>query len=144
MVSRKEYSKIVKRHEGKSPILKDTLRAFFTGGAICSFGQALKNFFLWTGLNTDLAGTATSITLIFLASVATALGFFDKIGKYAGAGTLVPITGFSNAVTSPAMEFKTEGIVPGTAAKMFDVAGPVIVFGTTASFLAGLLYYFFR
>ena len=144
MVSKKEYSRIVKRHAGKSPIVKDTLRAFFTGGAICTIGQALKNFYLWTGLNTDLAGTATSITLIFLASVLTAVGIFDKIGKFAGAGTLVPITGFSNAVTSPAMEFKTEGIIPGTAAKMFDVAGPVIVFGTASSFFTGFLYYIFR
>ena len=144
MITNKEYSKIVKKHSGKSPVLRDTLRAFFVGGAICTLGQIFKDFYLWMKLSEEIAGTCTSITLIFIASVLTAVGIFDKIGKFAGAGTLVPITGFSNAVTSPAMEFKTEGLVPGTAAKMFDVAGPVIVFGTATSALAGIIYYFIR
>ena len=144
MISKKEYEGIVKKHSGKSPVLKDTLRAFFVGGAICTFGQFLKNFYLSMDLDKDMAGTATSITLIFIASFLTATGIFDKLGKFAGAGTLVPITGFSNAVTSPAMEFRTEGLIPGTAAKMFDVAGPVIVFGTASSIVAGLIYYFLR
>ncbi len=144
MISKKEYARIVEKHSGKSPIVKDTLRAFFAGGAICTFGQLLRNFYFSLGLNKEAVGSATSITLIFIASFLTAIGIFDKIGKFAGAGTLVPITGFSNAVTSPAMEFKTEGLVPGTAAKMFDVAGPVIVFGTASSFVAGLLYFIFR
>lgn len=144
MISKKEYAKIVEKHSGKSPVLKDTLRAFFVGGAICTFGQFLKNFYLSMDLDKDMAGTATSITLIFIASFLTATGIFDKLGKFAGAGTLVPITGFSNAVTSPAMEFRTEGLIPGTAAKMFDVAGPVIVFGTASSIVAGLIYYFLR
>ena len=143
MVTRKDYAKIVEKHSGKSPIIKDTLRAFFVGGAICTFGQWLRNLFFSFGFDTQKTGTLTCIVLIFLASALTALGIFDKIGKFAGAGTLVPITGFSNAVTSPAIEFRTEGLVPGTAAKMFDVAGPVIVFGTMSSIIAGIIYFIF-
>lgn len=143
MVSKKEYAKIVEKHSGKSPILKDTVRAFFCGGIICTIGQVLRNFYTSLGLDTEMSGTATSITLIFIASLLTALNVFDKIAKFAGAGTLVPITGFSNSVTSPAMEFKTEGLVPGTAAKMFDVAGPVIVYGTASSVIAGIIYMIF-
>lgn len=143
MVNKNDYAKIVKRHGGKSPVFKNSARAFFVGGTICALGQFFRNFYMSMGLDKLLSGTATSITLIFIASLLTAIGIFDKIGKFAGAGTLVPITGFSNAVTSPAMEFRTEGLVPGTAAKMFDVAGPVIVFGTASSFVAGILYYFF-
>ena len=143
MISKNDYAGIVRRHSGKSPVIKDTLRAFFVGGAICAFGQVLRNMFFSFGLDTEQTGTATCITLIFIASLLTALGIFDKIGKFAGAGTLVPITGFSNAVTSPAIEFRTEGLVPGTAAKMFDVAGPVIVFGTLSSVIAGIIYYIF-
>lgn len=144
MVTKKDYSKIVKKHSGKSPVFKDTMRAFLCGGAICTFGQFLRNRYMAMNMDKDLAGTAVSITLIFIASALTALGIFDKIGKFAGAGTLIPITGFSNAVTSPAIEFRTEGLVPGTAAKMFDVAGPVIVFGTATSTVAGIIYYFVK
>ena len=144
MVTKKEYSEIVKKHSGKSPVFKDTLRAFLCGGLICTFGQFLRNRYMAMNMDKELAGTAVCITLIFIASVLTATGIFDKIGKFAGAGTLIPITGFSNAVTSPAMEFRTEGLVPGTAAKMFDVAGPVIVFGTASSLVAGIIYYFIR
>lgn len=140
MVTKKEYAKIVEKHSGKSPLLKDTLRAFLVGGLICTGGQLLRNFYSSLGLNKEMAGTATGITLIFIASMLTAVGLFDKIGKYAGAGTLVPITGFSNAVTSPAMEFKSEGFVPGTASKIFEVAGPVIVYGTASSVIAGIIY----
>ena len=143
MLTRKEYQKIVEKHSGKSPIVKDTLRAFFVGGLICTFGEIFRKSYLSAGLNKELAGSATAITLIFIASVLTALGIFDRIGKYAGAGTLVPITGFSNAVTSPAMEFKSEGMVPGTATKIFTVAGPVIVYGTISSVIAGFIYMFF-
>lgn len=143
MVTKKEYAKIVEKHAGKSPIVKDTVRAFAVGGTICAIGEALRNFYAGVGLDKELTGTATSITLIFIASMLTAIGVFDKIGKFAGAGTLVPITGFSNSVASPAMEFKTEGYVPGTAAKIFTVAGPVIVYGTSASVVAGLIYMFF-
>lgn len=143
MLTKKEYAKIVEKHAEKSPIVKDTLCAFVVGGIICTVGQVLRNFYSAMGLSTDMTGSATSITLIFIASLLTALNVFDKIGKFAGAGTLVPITGFSNSVTSPAMEFKTEGFVPGTAAKMFDVAGPVIVYGTATSVIAGILYIIF-
>lgn len=144
MVSKKEYAKIVQRHSGKSPILRDTLRAFFVGGLICAIGQGFRNFYSSLGLDTTMASTAVSITLIFIASMLTAVGLFDKIGKFAGAGTLVPITGFSNAVTSPAMEFRSEGFVPGTASKIFEVAGPVIVYGTASSVVAGLIYLFIK
>ena len=143
MVSKKEYSKIVDKHSGKSPLLKDCLRAFWVGGFICVIGQFLRDFYSNIGLSTDLSGTATSITLVFIASLLTAIGVFDKIGKYAGGGTLIPITGFSNSVTSPAMEFHSEGLVAGTGAKIFTVAGPVIVYGTLTSVVAGIIYYLF-
>ena len=143
MVTKKEYAKIVKRHCGKSPIVKDSVRAFVVGGIICAIGQIFRDFYTAQGLNQEMSGTATAISLIFIASALTAIGVFDKIGKYAGAGTLVPITGFSNSVTSPAMEFKSEGLVPGTAAKIFTVAGPVIVYGTTSSVIAGIIYLIF-
>ena len=142
-MTQKEYQKIVDKHSGKSPIVKDTLRAFFVGGLICTLGEIFRKTYLSAGLGKDLAGSATAITLIFIASVLTAFGIFDRIGKYAGAGTLVPITGFSNAVTSPAMEFKSEGMVPGTATKIFTVAGPVIVYGTLSSVIAGVIYILF-
>ena len=143
MLTQKEYQKIVDKHSGKSPIVKDTLRAFFVGGLICTLGEIFRKTYLPAGLGKDMAGSATAITLIFIASVLTAFGIFDRIGKYAGAGTLVPITGFSNAVTSPAMEFKSEGMVPGTATKIFTVAGPVIVYGTLSSVIAGIIYILF-
>ena len=143
MLSRKEYSKIVEKHSDKSPVVKDTLRAFFVGGTICTIGEIFRNIYSSLGLDKEMAGSATSITLIFIASVLTAVGVFDRIGKFAGAGTLVPITGFSNAVTSPAMEFKSEGMVPGTATRIFTVAGPVIVYGTISSVIAGFIYMFF-
>lgn len=143
MLTQKEYQKIVDKHSGKSPILKDTFRAFFVGGLICTLGEIFRKTYLSAGLGKDMAGSATAITLIFIASVLTAFGIFDRIGKYAGAGTLVPITGFSNAVTSPAMEFKSEGMVPGTATKIFTVAGPVIVYGTLSSVIAGVIYILF-
>lgn len=143
MLTQKEYQKIVEKHSGKSPIVKDTFRAFFVGGLICTLGEIFRKVYLYAGLGKDLAGSATAITLIFIASALTAFGIFDRIGKYAGAGTLVPITGFSNAVTSPAMEFKSEGMVPGTATKIFTVAGPVIVYGTLSSVIAGVIYILF-
>lgn len=143
LVTKKEYAKMVQKHSGKSPIVKDTARAFIVGGIICTVGQAFRNFYFSQGFNKELTGTATSITLIFIAATLTALGVFDRIAKYAGAGTLVPITGFSNAVASPAMEFKSEGFVPGSASKIFDVAGPVIVYGTISSVVAGILYMIF-
>ena len=141
-ISKKEYSRLVKKHSQNSPVFTDTLKAFVVGGIICTIGQAFRNFYFSKGLNTDLTGTATCISLILIASILTALNIFDKIAKFAGAGTLVPITGFANAVVSPCMEFKTEGLVLGTASRMFVVAGPVIAYGTISSIIAGLIYYF--
>lgn len=143
-LTNKEYSKLVEKYSPKSPIKVDVIRAFIIGGALCSLGQIFRNFYSARGLGSELSATATSISLIFIAAVLTAFNIFDNIAKYAGAGTLVPITGFSNSVVSPAMEFKTEGFVLGTASRMFIVAGPVIVYGTVSSIIAGLIYYFIK
>lgn len=132
-----EYQDYVKQKAPKSPIVKDTALAFLVGGAICVLGQLILNGFLSLGLDKTDAGTATSITLIFLSALATGLNLYNSLARYAGAGTLVPITGFANAVVSPAIDFKAEGLVTGMAAKMFVIAGPVIVFGTLASALYG-------
>ena len=132
-----EYQDYVKQKAPKSPIVKDTALAFLVGGAICVLGQLILNGFLSLGLDKTDAGTATSITLILLSALATGLNLYNSLARYAGAGTLVPITGFANAVVSPAIDFKAEGLVTGMAAKMFVIAGPVIVFGTLASALYG-------
>lgn len=132
-----EYQDYVKQKAPKSPIVKDTALAFLIGGAICVLGQLILNGFLSLGLDKTDAGTATSITLILLSALATGLNLYNSLARYAGAGTLVPITGFANAVVSPAIDFRAEGIVTGMAAKMFVIAGPVIVFGTLASALYG-------
>ena len=134
-----EYQDYVKQKAPKSPIVKDTALAFLVGGAICVLGQLILNGFLSLGLDKTDAGTATSITLILLSALATGLNLYNSLARYAGAGTLVPITGFANAVVSPAIDFRAEGIVTGMAAKMFAVAGPVIVFGTLASVLYGVV-----
>lgn len=141
-VSKKGYSELVKKHSENSPILSDTSKAFIVGGIICTIGQFFRNFYFSRGLDTTLTGTATCISLILIAAILTALNIFDKIAKFAGAGTLVPITGFANSVVSPCMEFKTEGLILGTASRMFVVAGPVIAYGTISSIIAGLIYYF--
>ena len=134
----KEYDKMVRRASPPSPVVQDCLWAFFVGGAICLLGEALRQLFLlW--YDKTMAGTLTSIALIFLSALVTLPGWYQKLAAKAGAGTLVPITGFANAVVSPAIDFKTEGIVTGMAAKMFIVAGPVIVFGTVASVLYGVI-----
>ncbi len=135
----REYQEYVKQKSKKSPIVKDTALAFLIGGAICVVGQLIQNGWAAAGLAKEDAGTATSISLVFLSVLLTALNLYNKIGRYGGAGTLVPITGFANAVSSPAIDFKAEGIVTGMAAKMFLVAGPVIVFGTAASVVYGVV-----
>ncbi len=135
----REYQEYVKQKSKKSPIVKDTALAFVIGGAICVVGQLIQNGWAAAGLAKEDAGTATSISLVFLSVLLTALNLYNKIGRYGGAGTLVPITGFANAVSSPAIDFKAEGIVTGMAAKMFLVAGPVIVFGTAASVVYGVV-----
>lgn len=134
-----EYQAYVRRKAKKSPILRDTALAFLVGGGICVVGQLLSHWYGTLGLDTADAGTATSVTLVFLSALATGLGVYHKLARWAGAGTLVPITGFANAVVSPAVDFRAEGLITGTAVKMFTVAGPVIVFGTAASAVYGLV-----
>ena len=134
-----EYSAYLKRIAPPSPIAKDTSLAFLTGGAICALGQLIQNGFLALGLSKSDAGTAVSITLIFLSALFTGLNRYNSIARFAGAGTLVPITGFANSVVSPAIDCKSEGFITGMAAKMFIVAGPVIVFGTLASVIYGVI-----
>ena len=138
-ISKQEYQKFVKDRAQASPIVKDCLLAFAIGGGICTLGQVILDGWLAAGLDRTDAGTATSITLVFLSALLTGLNLYNKIARYGGAGTLVPITGFANAVVSPAIDFKSEGFVTGMAAKMFTVAGPVIVFGVTASILYGII-----
>ena len=135
----KEYQQYVKKRAPKSPIVKDTALAFVIGGIICMIGQAIMNGYLEAGLNKEDAGTATSCTLVLISALLTGLNLYNKLGRFGGAGTLVPITGFANAVVSPAIDFKSEGFVTGMAAKMFTVAGPVIVFGTLASVVYGVI-----
>ena len=138
-MSPQEYQAYVKRIAPKSPVVKDTAFAFLTGGAICALGQLIQNGFLSLGLEKADAGTAASICLIFLSALLTGLNLYNSIARFAGAGTLVPITGFANAVVSPAADCKSEGFITGMAAKMFVVAGPVIVFGTLASVVYGVV-----
>ena len=140
-MSKKEYNAYVQRLAPKSPIWKDLLNAFWTGGLICVLGQLIQNGWTAAGLDKDAAGSATAISLIFLSAVLTALSVYNCIAKFAGAGTLVPITGFANSVVSPAMEYRSEGLVTGMAAKMFTIAGPVIVYGTVDSVLYGVIYW---
>ena len=135
----KEYQQYVKKRAPKSPIVKDTALAFVIGGLICVVGQLIMNGYLAAGLNKEDAGTATSCTLVLISALLTGLNLYNKLGRFGGAGTLVPITGFANAVVSPAIDFKSEGFVTGMAAKMFTVAGPVIVFGTLASVVYGVI-----
>ena len=143
-LSNQEYSRLVQAHAKASPLWRDTAWAFGVGGGICVIGQALLNLYQNLGLDQDQAGTAVSVTLVLAAAVLTGLGWFDKLAKRAGAGTLVPITGFANAMVSPALEFKSEGFVTGTAAKLFVVAGPVLVYGISASVIYGLILCLFR
>lgn len=122
-----------------SSILKNCICAFLVGGAICLLGQVLNTLFVSAGIENETAKTLSTISLVFLSALSTACRFYDNIARHAGAGTLVPITGFANAIVSPAMEFKSEGLVIGTGVKMFNIAGPVIVYGTTASVIYGII-----
>jgi len=134
-----EYQAYVKRKAPRSPIVKDTALAFLVGGGICALGQIIMNSYAGLGLDKTDAGTATSVTLVFLSALLTGLGLYTRLARYAGAGTLVPITGFANAVASPAVDFKSEGLITGTAVKMFTIAGPVIVYGVAASAVYGVV-----
>ena len=138
-LSPKDYQKYVKEREKKSPLLKDVAMAFLVGGAICVIGQLIMNGWSAVGLNKEDAGTATSCSLVLISALLTGFNVYNKIARFGGAGTLVPITGFANAVVSPAIDFKSEGFVTGMAAKMFVIAGPVIVFGTLASVIYGVV-----
>ena len=140
-IEKETYKKYVKKRAPKSPVFKDMLMAFLVGGAICAFAEAIYNLYLCLKIEEDDVRTLVPVTIVFLASLATGLGFFDSLAKHAGAGTLVPITGFSNAVISPALDDKSEGLVTGVGAKMFTIAGPVIVYGVISSVIYGVIYW---
>ena len=143
-IDKKTYKKFADAHAPKSPLVKDCLWAFCVGGGICAFAQGLKDIYMKIcGIPETDAGTWTSVTLIFIAVVLTGIGIFDKIAKHAGAGTLVPITGFANSVASPAIEFRREGLIMGIGAKLFVISGPVLVYGITSSIIVGILYWLF-
>lgn len=143
-VTEKEYAKMAERVSPNSNVLKDCLWAFCVGGAICTLGQFIKNMFISMEFSVKDASTFVSILLIILSAAATAVGVYDNLAKHAGAGTIVPITGFANSIVSPAMEFKSEGYVIGIGGKMFVIAGPVLVYGTCASVLYGLIIFLFK
>ena len=143
-LSKQEYQKFVQARAKPSPLAKDCALAFAIGGGICVLGQAVMDGYAAMGLDKTDAGTATSVTLVALSVLLTGMNLYNKLGRWGGAGTLVPITGFANAVVSPAIDFKSEGFITGMAAKMFTVAGPVIVFGTVASVLYGVILKLFR
>lgn len=140
-INQKEYSRIVKKLSPPSPKIKDFIWAYCVGGLICVIGQLFMELYLYLDLTQKQVKMAVPVTLIFIAALLTGLKLFDKIAKRAGAGTLVPITGFANAVVSPAIEFKSEGFVLGVGANMFKIAGPVIVYGTIASVIYGIIYW---
>ena len=137
----KEYENLVEQTVPKSPILKDCLGAFIIGGLICSLGQAFIQLYTTLGMDPEKASTVASLSLVFLSALLTGLSLYDNIAKYAGAGTLVPITGFANSIAATAVEFKTEGFILGVGAKMFTIAGPVIVYGVSASVVYGFIYW---
>ena len=138
-MNKREYEQYVSQHVPRSKAGRNMLRAFLSGGMICTLGQVLSGYFLKLSMEKDTAAGAVTVTMIILGAVLTALGIYDKIAKFGGAGTLVPITGFANAVVSPALEFKTEGRITGTAAKMFAISGPVIVYGVSAGAVYGVI-----
>ena len=138
-MTNEEYNEYIRKKQPRSPLGMDMLRACLVGGLICAGGEGLRTLYISFGLDAESAGTAVSISLVFLGALFTGLGLYDDIARFAGAGTLVPITGFANSVVAPALEFKREGIIPGTCAKMFTIAGPVIVFGTLASAIYGVI-----
>ena len=140
-MTEKEYGKLVGEISPNSPMGRDCLNAFAVGGIICTVGQFFMNYYAKLGLDKDAAGTAASMTLVVISAILTGLSLYDNIAKYAGAGTLVPITGFANSIAAPAVEFKTEGFILGVGAKMFTIAGPVVVYGLAASVAYGLIYW---
>lgn len=140
-MNEREYGRLVKELQPRSPIWKDCINAFWIGGLICTLGQVLLNWFGSMGMDKQDAGTAASMSLVALSALLTGLSLYDDLAKVAGAGTLVPITGFANSIAAPAVEFKTEGFILGVAVKMFTIAGPVLVYGTAASVVYGVIYW---
>lgn len=140
----KEYQDFVNKKSPNSPILKNCFNSFWVGGLICAIGQIIMEICKYRGIDTEMSSTIVSISLIFLTALLTALNLFNKIGKLAGAGSFVPITGFANSIVSPSMEYKSEGYVMGVGAKMFTVAGPVLVYGISTSILVGICYLIFQ
>ena len=140
-MTKENYAQLVKSRSDDSPIVKNWLKAFAIGGAICLLGQGITELYLMLGLDEDISKTLCSVTLIAIGVLLTALHQYERIAKHGGAGTLVPITGFANAMSSPAIEFKAEGLITGLAAKMFVIAGPVLVYGTSAAVLYGFIYW---
>lgn len=138
-LDKQQYQQMLEQKSPNSPLWRDCLKAFLIGGAICTVGQGVSDFYKARGLSVEDCAGATSITMVFLGALLTCLHLYDKIAKHAGAGTIVPITGFANAIVSPAMEFKSEGLVLGLGAKLFTIAGPVLVYGISASVLYGLI-----
>ncbi len=143
-ISKDEYSKMADKASPNSPVVLNCIKAFLFGGGICLFGQVLNTLFQNAGMSADNIKVATPCVLIVITAVLTGIGVFDKIARHAGAGTIVPITGFANSVVSPALEFKHEGAVLGTAAQMFSIAGPVLVYGIGSSVLYGIIIYLFK
>ena len=139
--TKEEYAEMAKRASPPSPSVRNIPKAFLTGGGICTLGQLLSELYRYLGLGEDQASLAVSVTLIGMSALLTGLGVFDDIARHAGAGTLVPITGFANAVVSPALEFKSEGMILGLGAKLFVISGPVIVYGVSASVVYGVIYW---
>ena len=142
--SNKEYQKFVNKKSPNSPMFKNCFNSFWVGGLICGIGQFIMEICKYKGIDMEMSGTIVSISLIFLSAFLTSLNLFNRIGKFAGAGSLVPITGFANSIVSPAMEYKSEGYVMGVGAKMFTVAGPVLVYGISSSILVGICYLIFK
>ena len=140
----KQYQEYVEKKSPNSPILKNCFNAFWVGGLICCIGQIILDYCKFRGLDTQISGTIVSIILIGISAFLTGLNIFNKIGKFAGAGSLIPITGFANSIVSPALEYKSEGYVMGVGGKMFTVAGPVLVFGISASIIVGIVYLIFN
>ncbi len=140
-MTEKQYGQLVAELNPKSPILRDCVNAFWIGGLICALGQGFVNLYQFWELEADAAALAGSLSLIVLSALLTGLSLYDNIAKHAGAGTLVPITGFANSISAPAVEFKTEGFILGVGSKIFTIAGPVIVYGLTASVVYGLIYW---
>ena len=140
-MTEKEYAQLVKEMSPKSPMWRDCMNAFWIGGLICALGQLIMNSYAALGLAKEAAGSAMSMTWVALSALLTGLSLYDNIAKHAGAGTLVPITGFANSIAAPAVEFKTEGFILGVGAKMFTIAGPVIVYGVSASVVYGVIYW---